>query len=154
MYAPLALMVHRMAKQQSTSLQELTHGAWGNSRTVDDVDPETAEAVSAYVGEMLRAMKTMDVPPLVAVLLYGSRARGDHTVESDADLALVLQGYEFGRALKIHRDLCRATYEIEARYEFMVSPKIIWSDVLDSPATSSNPAFYHNLLAEGIPWRY
>lgn len=127
---------------------------WGTSRTAKDVDESTREAVDAYLSVAVDALQSMDVPPLVAVLLYGSRARGDHPDESDADFALVLQGYEFGRALSILRDLDRATHEIEAKYGFMVSPAIIWSETLDSPELASNPAFYQNFLAAGIAWDF
>lgn len=143
-----------MADTQETLVQELGFEARAESRTREDVDDFTKEAVDAYVSVVVDAIRSMKLPPLVAVLLYGSRARGDHTVESDADLALVLQGYEFGRALGILQDLGQATYEIEAKFGFMVSPTIIWSDVFDSPASSSNPAFYRNILSEGIVWNF
>lgn len=141
-----------MAKQQNTSFQELNHAAWGNSRTVDHVDSHTIEAVNAYVSKVREALKTMDVPPLLEILLYGSRARGDHTVESDADLALVFEGREVSRSLEILEELSETTHQIEATFAFMVSPTIIWSELLDSPVLSSNPGFYRTILAEGIPW--
>ena len=125
-----------------------------NSRTREDVDHLTTDAVDAYVSVAVDALQSMDVPVLEAVLLYGSRARGDHNVESDADLALVLKGNEVGRTLQILEDLSQETHEIEAKFGFMVSPTIVWTELLDSPALSTNPAFYHNLLTEGIAWNY
>lgn len=143
-----------MTGMDDTSAQDRNLERTSNSRTADDVDQSTREAVDAYVSVAVDALQSMDVPPLLAVVLYGSRARGDHTDESDADLALVLQGYEFGRALNILRDLDRANQDIEAKYGFMVSPTITWSDILESPELASNPAFYHNFLAEGIAWDF
>lgn len=116
-----------------TSAQDRSLERASNSRPADDVDQPTREAVDAYVSVAVDALQSMDVPPLIAVLVYGSRARGDHTEESDADRALVLQGYEFGRALEILRALGRVTHDIEAEFGFMVSPTIIWSETLNSP---------------------
>ena len=135
-----------------TSAQDRSLERISISRTAVDVDQSTREAVDAYVSVAIDALQSMDAPPLVGFVLNGSRARGDHTDENDADLALVLQGYEFGRALNILRDLCWVTYDIEAKYGFMVSPTIIWSEILDSPELASNPAFYHNFRDEGITW--
>ena len=143
-----------MTDVQGIPVQDLDMVERANLRTVEDVDQFTKDAVDAYVSVMRRALDTMDVPPLVAVLLYGSRARGDHTVESDADLALILKGGEVGRTLQILEDLREGTFPIEAEFGFMVSPTIIWSELLESPSLSSNPAFYRNVLAEGIAWIY
>lgn len=140
-------MPERVARVRELGLETRPH-----SRTLEDVDTFTKEAVDAYVSVMLNALQSMDAPRLMGVLLYGSRARGDHRDESDADLALVLKGHEFGSALRILEDLDEKTYLVEAKYGFMVSPTIIWAALLDTPALSSNPAFYRNILAEGISW--
>lgn len=123
-------------------------------RTVEDVDLYTREAVDAYVAALLEALQVVDAPPLEALLLYGSRARGDHTDESDADFAIVLKGRDVGRSRQILWNLGEQTYFAEADYDFLVSPRVFWSEVLSSPASSSNPRFYRNLLSDGIAWAF
>ncbi len=147
-------MVLNMADAQGIPVREGGFETKSNLRTREDVDLLTKEAVAAYVSVAVDALQSMDVPTLEAVLLYGSRARSDYTVESDADLALVLKGKEAGRALRILEDLGQKTHEIEANYGSMVSPTIIWSEALDSPALSSNPACYRYILNEGIAWDF
>ncbi len=147
-------MVRYLTEEQSASVLDLGLETKKNSSSREDIDHFTTEAVDAYVAVVVDALQSMNVPPLVGVVLYGSRARGDHTIESDADLAIVLKGREDGRALQILEELRKETYAIEAQFGFMVSPTVIWSDVLGFPALSSNPAFYRNILADGISWNY
>lgn len=125
-----------------------------NPRTVEDIDKYTRKAVDAYVGALLDALQNVDAPPLETILLYGSRARGDHIDESDADLAIVLKGRDIRRSRQILWNLWEQTYLAEADYDFLVSPRVFWSEVLSSPACSSNPTFYRNLLSDGIAWTF
>ncbi len=123
-------------------------------RTVEDIDEYTRKAVDAYVGALLDALQDVDAPPLETILLYGSRARGDHTDESDADLAIVLKGRDIWRSRQILWNLGEQTCLAEADYDCLVSPRVFWSEVLSSPASSSNPTFYRNLLSDGIAWTF
>jgi uncharacterized protein len=50
-----------------------------------------SEAVSDRVAEDLAAAVAARVPGIVAIYLFGSRARGDGTADSDIDLAVLAQ---------------------------------------------------------------
>ena len=140
-------MVLLVKEKQATPEREHDFETKSNSRTREDVDHLTKDAVDAYVSVAADALQSMDVPPLEAVLLYGSRARGDHNVESDADLALVLKGNEVGRTLQILEDLGQETHEIETKFEFMVSPthihrRMSWPSSTPSRAYSYTASHY------------
>ena len=57
-------------------------------RAYRDLDGETRRAVEAFMAEL----RATDLPGLSRVLLYGSRARGDHDRWSDVDIAVALAG--------------------------------------------------------------
>ncbi len=52
------------------------------------VDVATAQAMAEFIDRLRHA----DLPPVQRVLLYGSRARGDHGDDSDIDIAVVFRG--------------------------------------------------------------
>lgn len=48
------------------------------------------DALDAFIAEVRKAYG----PRLVSVVLYGSRARGEATIESDVDVLVVLESYD------------------------------------------------------------
>lgn len=117
-----------------------------------DIDQQTASAVDAYVRCAQHALRELAAPCLEKVVLFGSRARGTHTPDSDADVALVLRGRDVKRSRLILWDMGDLTYETEAEFSFVVSPIILWSDFLERPSLSRNPDFYRAVLQDGIEW--
>jgi predicted nucleotidyltransferase len=57
---------------------------------VDPLDTPDDAAVGRALRDFTRALERLYGPRLKGIYLFGSRARGDHTVESDADVAVVL----------------------------------------------------------------
>lgn len=62
------------------------------SETVSDdpYAPPDDATVNKAIQEYARAVRDVYGPRLKGIYLFGSRARGDHTPESDADVAVVL----------------------------------------------------------------
>ncbi len=56
---------------------------------LDQIPDEKARAV---VAELKQRLRELYGDRLVSVILYGSRARGDHGPDSDVDVAVVLRG--------------------------------------------------------------
>ena len=44
------------------------------------------------------------------------------------------------------------TYRARAAFDFLVSPMVIWEKSLAHPDSTNNPAFYKNVLRDGVEW--
>ena len=87
--------------------------------------------------------------PFVDALLYGSRARGDHKSDSDADIAVVLPGAR-GDRYELARVFGGVEFDVLMETGIMVQGFPLWEDELARPEAFSNPALIHNILSEGI----
>lgn len=107
------------------------------------VDAETERAARAFLRRLEGKYRVM------AAILYGSRARGDHKPDSDADLAVVLGG-EPERRAKVAGDMARIAFDVLLETGIMVEPMPFWPEELARPETFSNPALIDNILRDGI----
>ena len=115
-----------------------------------DLDEETKYVIRLFMAELPVA----DLPGLSRVLLYGSRARGDHDRWSDVDLAVVLDGSDPGGnarpALNDRLADLSCTIMCDTDYRFQVVAFVIREDDLSHPEKRANPFFYRNVLADGV----
>ena len=81
--------------------------------------------------------------------LYGSRARGTHRPESDADVAILLKG-EHQRILPTTLEMADVAYDILLDTSINISPMPVWLDEWEHPETYPNPGLIRNIIAEGI----
>jgi len=107
------------------------------------IDPDTQRAVRAFLAR---------IPPDLSVeraLLYGSRARGDHNRDSDADVALVLPyGANDWRTLWM---LSGLAYDVFVETGILIQPVPISSQDWLNPEGFVRPSFLRNVSREGIP---
>lgn len=83
---------------------------------------------------------------LVALKLFGSKARGDDVPGSDIDVAVVVK--EGDVALKdIVLDVA---FEVNLAYDVYISPRVIPQSVLEDPVWSITP-FLQALEKDGVP---
>ena len=87
--------------------------------------------------------------PMIEGLLYGSRARGNHTSDSDADLAIILKG-ERGDRYKVSGDMAGVAFDVMMETGVLVSALPLWEDEFRQPERFSNPALIANIKREGL----
>ncbi|MBS0308336.1 MAG: nucleotidyltransferase domain-containing protein [Proteobacteria bacterium] len=82
-------------------------------------------------------------------IVYGSRARGTHRPDSDADLAVLLKG-EHQRMLTTTLAMADVAYDVLLETGINISPLPVWLDEWEHPERYANPALLHNIAREGI----
>lgn len=87
--------------------------------------------------------------PTRGAILYGSRARGDHRPESDADLLILLEG-ERQRFVPTKLAMTDLAYDVLLETGLYISPLPVWADEWEHPEAWSNPDLLRNIAREGI----
>ena len=87
--------------------------------------------------------------PAIEGLVYGSRARGTHRPDSDADLAVILKG-ERGDRYKVSGDMAGIAFDVLMETGILVQALPLWEDELKRPERFSNPALIENIKREGL----
>jgi predicted nucleotidyltransferase len=87
--------------------------------------------------------------PVVEAILFGSRARGTHTAESDADIAVVLEGTK-GNRNAVGGDMAGIAFDVMMETGVLVEALPLWADEWQRPETFSNPALILNIQRDGV----
>ena len=106
------------------------------------IDPETEAAVRRFL-DLIAPRYEVE-----GAILYGSRARGTHRPDSDADVAVLMRGEQSYRAVK--RDMAGIAFDALLETSILVSALPIWPDEWENPEEYSNPALLYNIYREGI----
>ena len=85
----------------------------------------------------------------VAAIVYGSRARGTYSHDSDADVAILLNG-ERQRRLPTALAMADVAYEVLLETGINISPLPVWIEEWEHPERFSNPALLQNIAREGV----
>lgn len=107
------------------------------------IDPQTEAALRRFLARLPTDAR------VERAILYGSRARGDHRPESDADLALVLP--EQADDWRLLWTLSGLAFEIFLETGILIQPVPIASADWANPAGFARPSFLRNVTREGIP---
>ena len=107
------------------------------------MDPKTDSAVRRFLALIAPRYD------IVLAVLYGSRARGTHRHDSDADVAVILNG-ERQRTLPIALEMADVAYDVLLETGINISPLPLWRDDWEHPEHFSNPELLHNIMKEGI----
>ena len=86
---------------------------------------------------------------MAGAIVYGSRARGTHRPDSDADVAVLLTG-EHQRFLSTKLAMADVAFDVLLETGVNISPLPIWLDEWEHPETYSNPSLLQNIAREGI----
>jgi predicted nucleotidyltransferase len=87
---------------------------------------------------------------IAGALLYGSRARGTHAPDSDADVAVLLKG-KHQRVLPTAVAMADLAYDVLLETGINIAPFPVWADEWDDPALHANPDLLRRIEAEGVP---
>lgn len=107
------------------------------------IDHDTEEAVRYFLTLIANRYD------IAGSILYGSRARGTHRPDSDADVAVLLKG-KHQRVLPTTLAMADVAYDVLLETGINISPLPVWLDEWEHPENYSNPALLHNIVREGI----
>ena len=107
------------------------------------LDPATAHAARLFVASIGQRY------PLRSALLFGSRARGTFRPDSDADIAVLLDG-EHGPFLATKLALADLAYDVLLETGIHIQALPLWTDDWEHPETFSNPRLIEIIRREGI----
>jgi predicted nucleotidyltransferase len=87
--------------------------------------------------------------PVREAILFGSRARRTHRPDSDADIAVVLQG-EHGNRTAAALDMAGIAFDVMMETGILVEALPLWADDLDHPGTFQNQRLLEHIRREGV----
>lgn len=107
------------------------------------VDESTLSAVRMFRDEVSRNYTLMDA------YLFGSRSRGTHRPDSDADVAVLLAdpAQDFVRTKMDMDDLA---FDVLLKTGIRVQPWPVWQEEWRSPMSYSNPRLLLNIARDGV----
>jgi predicted nucleotidyltransferase len=111
-----------------------------HARTIDSA---TVEAVRRFLRMVEHEY------PLEGAVLFGSRARGNHRPDSDADVAVLLSG-EHRRVLPTTLAMADLAYDVLLETGINISPLPVWIDEWEHPDRHPNPSLLRNIAREGV----
>lgn len=106
------------------------------------IDRDTKHAVKRFLALLARRY---DIAQAVG---FGSRARGTHRPDSDADVAVLLNG-ERQRVLPTTLAMAEVAYDILLETGINIAPLPVWLDDWKHPERHANPALLRNIAREG-----
>lgn len=107
------------------------------------IDHDTEEAVRRFLALIAGRYDT------VGAIVYGSRARGTHRPDSDADVVILLKG-EHQRVLTTTLAMADVAFDVLLEKGINISPLPVWLDEWEHPENYSNPALLRNIAREGV----
>jgi DNA invertase Pin-like site-specific DNA recombinase/predicted nucleotidyltransferase len=107
------------------------------------LDVETERAARAFMQRIEGKFRAIEG------LVFGSRARGTHKADSDADLAVILKG-ENGNRYKVAGEMAGIAFDVMLETGILIDPLPLWEDELKRPETFTNPALIENIKREGL----
>ncbi len=107
------------------------------------IDPDTEKAVRRFMALIASEFDT------AGAILFGSRARGTHRSDSDADVAVLLHG-EHQRFLTTKLAMADVAFDVLLETGINISPLPVWLSEWNHPEGHSNPSLLQAIAREGI----
>ena len=112
-------------------------------RPVPTVDPDTLRAARRFLDLIGMHYSIRDA------YLFGSRARGTHRPDSDADIAVVLRGEAGNRGTAVI-DMAGLAYEVFLDLDIRIQVTPLWEAEFDRREICSNPTLVQNVRRDGV----
>lgn len=113
------------------------------------IAPPSDEEVAKGLERFARIVRDHYGLRLVGLFLYGSRARGDHHAESDADVAAILSGpLEYWREVRALSDL---SYDELVDHGVYIDAKPYALAEWNDPSSGSNASLVRVIKRDGKP---
>ena len=106
-------------------------------------DPQTERATRAFL------QRVADRYSVREGILFGSRARGTHHADSDADLAVVLTG-SHGERTAAALDMAGIAFDVMLETGVLVEALPLWEDEIQRPELFGNPTLIENIRRDGV----
>ena len=84
-----------------------------------------------------------------SAILFGSRARGTHGSDSDADIAVVLEGPR-GKRTAAALDMAGIAFDVFLETGVLVEALPLWREEFDHPELFGAPSLMANIRREGV----
>lgn len=110
---------------------------------MNHIDKDTEHAVRRFLGLIA------DTHHPAGAILFGSRARGSHRPDSDADVAVLLNG-PLQRFLPTKLAMADVAFDVLLETGINISPLPVWLDEWNHPENYSNPDLLRNIAHDGI----
>src|SRR3546814_698539 len=107
------------------------------------LDPATERVARSFLAVVKRQYDVADA------FVFGSRARGDATPESDTDVAVLLRGPP-GRRMNEAMIMADIAYELMLETGIRIEALPLWESEWEHPETFNNPALIENIRREGF----
>ena len=107
------------------------------------IDPATVNAAEVFL------QRIADHYSVDHAILYGSRARQTHRSDSDADLAVIIQGDQ-GARVAAAIEMAGIAFDVLLETGVLIQALPLWLSEFEHPERFSNPALIDNIRREGI----
>lgn len=106
------------------------------------LQPHEHGAVSEFLDLLERQLEGR----VFQTLLFGSKARGDSTPDSDIDILLVVEEDEW----RLSHAISDLAADVSLEYDVLIAPRVIGRERWERMAKLGY-SLYRNIVAEGIP---
>jgi hypothetical protein len=108
-----------------------------------------AEALRPVLHELDRRLHAKFGDDYLRIILFGSRARGDHRPDSDVDVAVVMRA-DISNRWKSKRAIIGVTYPLLLETGLYIQPWPVSQTELDDPAKSTIAPLLRSIIREGV----
>jgi predicted nucleotidyltransferase len=121
----------------------MTSYGYAHSDVRAALDPETERAARVFLRRLEGRYAAIEG------IVFGSRARGDHQRDSDADLAVILRG-ERGDRYRVSGEMAGIAFDVMLETGILVQALPLWEGEWRRPEEFGNPALIDNIRREGL----